>query len=242
MDSKISRWLSADPAGVEITNPNSDRFRMISGSNWYAYCENNPVKYEDPDGKCPWLAGAVVGFVTSSAAEIIPRMATEQSFTEAVKDTVHDPVALANIGSSTVLGAVTSGASALATKSVTKTGTVAARTIMVNTAGGATDAAVKDVAGKALTGQEQNLTDTAKKTAVGAGTALIFSSVTEGSIAGRSFRSSEVGNVLTGTERNAKLIPPQWSGSAGIIGETIFPKALDVANDIIDQGGKDDEK
>ena len=57
---KLSRWMSADPAGFELMNPmEEDRegklkprqgYSMIESVNWYAYTSNNPVKYVDPTG------------------------------------------------------------------------------------------------------------------------------------------------------------------------------------------------
>jgi RHS repeat-associated protein len=48
---KNSSWMSADPAGVQLINPNRDNFNLIEGTNWYSYVSNNPVKYTDPTGE-----------------------------------------------------------------------------------------------------------------------------------------------------------------------------------------------
>jgi RHS repeat-associated protein len=47
---KNSRWMSADPAGSELINPNRENFNLLEGTNWYSYVSNNPVKYTDPTG------------------------------------------------------------------------------------------------------------------------------------------------------------------------------------------------
>ena len=52
-----SRWMSADPAGAGLVDPMRDNFKLISGLNWYAYTENNPVNYTDPTGLDPIYAG-----------------------------------------------------------------------------------------------------------------------------------------------------------------------------------------
>ena len=39
LNPRTSRWISSDPA--------------MDGINWYAYANNNPVKYSDPTGKVP---------------------------------------------------------------------------------------------------------------------------------------------------------------------------------------------
>ena len=53
---KVSRWMSADPAGFALVNPmGSDgepksSYSVVEAVNWYAYVSNNPVKYVDPRG------------------------------------------------------------------------------------------------------------------------------------------------------------------------------------------------
>ncbi|QEN07226.1 RHS repeat-associated core domain-containing protein [Oceanispirochaeta crateris] len=52
-DPMTSRWISADPAGAKLVNPNSSQFILIGSINWYSYTENNPLKYLDPTGFKP---------------------------------------------------------------------------------------------------------------------------------------------------------------------------------------------
>ncbi|MBN2835516.1 MAG: RHS repeat-associated core domain-containing protein, partial [Candidatus Delongbacteria bacterium] len=47
---KTGIWLSADPAGGELINPNRQGFSIVESTNWYSYCSNNPVNYIDPTG------------------------------------------------------------------------------------------------------------------------------------------------------------------------------------------------
>ena len=46
----ISRWMSADPAGFALSNPNRSGYSIIEAANWYSYVSNNPVIYVDPTG------------------------------------------------------------------------------------------------------------------------------------------------------------------------------------------------
>ncbi len=50
LNPKTSRWISSDPAGFDLINPNRRGFNIIEGNNWYSYAGNNPVVYRDPTG------------------------------------------------------------------------------------------------------------------------------------------------------------------------------------------------
>ncbi|MBN1697457.1 MAG: hypothetical protein JW881_08080 [Spirochaetales bacterium] len=50
LDPKRVRWISADPAGSELLDPNREDFNFLESLNWYVYCDNNPVIYRDPNG------------------------------------------------------------------------------------------------------------------------------------------------------------------------------------------------
>ena len=53
---RLSRWISADPAGFSLSRPMNARgeprrsYSIVEAANWYSYVSNNPVKYVDPTG------------------------------------------------------------------------------------------------------------------------------------------------------------------------------------------------
>jgi len=75
-DSDLSVWLSVDPM--------SDRLPFISP---YSYCYNHPINYKDPDGKFPWLTGAIGAVVSVGIGAISAAINDEEySFKEGLKD------------------------------------------------------------------------------------------------------------------------------------------------------------
>jgi hypothetical protein len=163
-------------------------------------------------------------------------MINGQSFTEAIINTVNDPVALLNIGTSTVMGALTAGVSSIAVSATTSsirtsviigTNTMAKEfvaTVAINTVSGAADAGLKDITVKAITNSPQDFKGTAQKMGEGAAYAFVASTITQGAIA--------IGtNVSTYTYNGLEISnihPPQWSGTAGVVGENILPAIIDT--------------
>jgi hypothetical protein len=206
----------------------------------YHYAGNNPVKYVDPDGRAINFAiGAIIGFASSAIIEVGGRMAAGQSLGSAVKNTFTDPTSLAVIGASTVIGAATSGVSGLAVNAATKGATsvaqVAATTIAINTASGAVDAAAKDITIKAITGQPQNLKETAIVAGKGAVSAAVFSTVTEGVIASNSMKVTNRFSNSSGVEAGIRIRQPEWAGSAGVVGESMIPAIIDTGKELYRQ-------
>jgi RHS repeat-associated protein len=228
--------------GYRDYSPALARFTTVDpirdGANWFAYVNNDPVNWIDPDGEIPVLVGAAVGFVFSSASEIGGRMANGQSFSEAVSNTIRDSVSVMNIITSTAIGALTSGASSLFTNGMTQAGKVAVTNIAVNTVGGAADAALKDRLGRSVTGQSQDFEATIIATGIGAASAFVFSGITEAAIASNTTRISQVANLYIGTEKNVQINPPAWNGTAGIIGENVIPTVVDIMTGRTTQGEK----
>ncbi|MBK9568399.1 MAG: hypothetical protein IPO37_25550 [Saprospiraceae bacterium] len=62
-DATIGRWTSVDPL--------ADHPNQVDKSP-YAYAWNNPIKYDDPDGRCPQcLTGFAIGFLLDVATQVV---------------------------------------------------------------------------------------------------------------------------------------------------------------------------
>ncbi len=97
-DPQIGRWNQVDPL--------VDHYEDWSP---YNYVQDNPVSRTDPDGRwVNFVVGAIVGAATDYAAQVIVNVAEGKNLSDALTD-----VDGASIATSAVLGAVTSGASAL---------------------------------------------------------------------------------------------------------------------------------
>ena len=107
--------------------------------------------------------------------------------------------------------------------------------IAVNTASGAIDAAAHDVAVKAITGQPQNLKDTAIAAGKGAVSAALFSTVTEGAIASNSMKVTTGFSNGNGVEAGIKIAQPGWADSAGVFGESVIPAIVETSKELYRQ-------
>ena len=261
LDPKYSRWLSGDPAlGDYIPKaPIDDEAKKhnenlpgmggvynIVNMHLYHYAGNNPVKYEDPDGKCiNFVIGAAAGFFTSVASEVGLRMASGQSFGDALNNTFSDKTSLAVIATSTAIGALTAGVSGAIVTNATKTATIqiakrgavsaskiiasnVAKTVAINTVSGAVDAGLKDVASKAIKGKKQSISETLQTMGKGAASAFVTSGLTQAAIGSCSTSTSRVPNLLTGTVEGFEIQQPKWAGAAGVVGESVIPTVIDM--------------
>ena len=206
------------------------------------------MKYTDPDGRCAnVIIGAVIGFATSSASEIGGRMISGQSFGDAVKNTFTDKTSLAIIGTSTLIGAATSGVSGLAVNATAKSvstaaslglksgvqavGEIAAKTVAINSVAGAVDAGAKDIVAHTIKGESESFGELAATMGKGALSAALFSGVTQGVIASGTTTTGQVGNVLTGTMKEFNINLPKTSGATGVFGESVIPTAVDLGKE-----------
>src|SRR5512134_2188408 len=75
-DPVIGRFISTDPSGFDEKN--------LHSFNRYAYANNNPLKYSDPDGKSPlivWIARATgAGYGAGVMADAVSQYAAWGSF------------------------------------------------------------------------------------------------------------------------------------------------------------------
>lgn len=76
---------AVDPfTGQQINQPGPLPYADITDPqslNKYAYVMNNPLRYTDPDGHCPWCVGAVIGFFGGAAAQAVADFATGEEIT-----------------------------------------------------------------------------------------------------------------------------------------------------------------
>ena len=84
---------------ADITNPQS--------LNKYYYTYNNPLRYTDPDGHCPWCAGAAIGALAGGGASVLVQL-----YSNPTQYPDWDKVAAATLG-----GAIVGGSGGLAYES-----------------------------------------------------------------------------------------------------------------------------
>ena len=73
---KLSRWMSADPAGFGLVNPNRRGYSVIGATNWYSHTSNNPVNYVDPTGMLEIPGQGLLSGKASRLAGLFERAAT----------------------------------------------------------------------------------------------------------------------------------------------------------------------
>lgn len=62
---ELKRFINADPAGFD------------GGLNWYAYGNNSPLMYVDPDGEIAIVAAVAIGFAFGAALDMAVQMGVE---------------------------------------------------------------------------------------------------------------------------------------------------------------------
>lgn len=92
-DPAIARFVTVDPL--------TDEDEQLDKSN-YAYAWNDPIKYNDPDGECPWCVGAILGAVVEIGSQAASNYVNGKDVTD---------ISWGQVGVAAVEGALTSGAS-----------------------------------------------------------------------------------------------------------------------------------
>ncbi|HUW69155.1 MAG TPA: RHS repeat-associated core domain-containing protein, partial [bacterium] len=176
LDPKTSVWLSADPALGEYVPgaPTDEEARKRNGNlpgmggvfntvnlHLYHYAGNNPIKYTDPDGKAVnVLAGAFIGAVVSASMNVISQYASAKMSGSSFQLDVNQTLAAAAGGA--VAGAITSGASAVASLCYQPTAQVA--TAVGGAIAGSAGSVVSTIVENGMGGKP--LTDGVKESAV----------------------------------------------------------------------------
>ena len=84
--------------------------------NPYAYGYNDPVQFDDPDGRCPWCVGAIIGVAVDYGLQVAGNYASGKTGSDAWTD-----VDMTSMAASAALGAASGGLSTLSkTAKVTK--------------------------------------------------------------------------------------------------------------------------
>ncbi len=135
-DPAMGVFLSVDPVAI------SDGWKM-QHFNRYAYAYDNPSKFTDPDGRCPWCLGAVIG---------IGLEVTRQIVTGEIKDTSFEGV-VANVGKAFVAGAAGATGAGIAGQVAKLTTSVAVRAA-ANGAAGSAIGVVSTGANNAIDGKD----------------------------------------------------------------------------------------
>ncbi|PSL43315.1 RHS repeat-associated protein [Chitinophaga niastensis] len=120
-DQQLGRFIQIDPL-IE-----SGERETLSP---YHFAKNNPVKYNDPDGKCPnCLVGGVVGFFVDAAVQVSASVVGSVARGEPVSlGTISRDFSVTQSLAATAAGAITSGLSAVEEAGVSLT----VKTVAVN--------------------------------------------------------------------------------------------------------------
>ncbi len=104
-DQQIGRFLQIDPI------PNEGGQESLSV---YHYGSNDPIRYNDPDGKCPWCIGAIIGAAVDYATQVAANRLEGKSWKESLTQVDGKSIII-----SAGAGALSGGLSTIVPKGVT---------------------------------------------------------------------------------------------------------------------------
>ena len=111
-DYAIGRFWQVDPAadvaGQESWTP-------------YQYGYNNPIRYNDPYGDCPWCIGALIGAATDYGLQVAGNLVEGKDLSDALIDVDGGSIALSAVAGATGTGLLSKAGKVLSTgKKLTK--------------------------------------------------------------------------------------------------------------------------
>lgn len=117
-DQQIGRFIQIDPT------PEDGEQELLTP---YHFSGNNPSTFNDPNGKCPWCIGAIVGAVVEIGTQVAVNLVQGKSLGESLTDLKGGQILIA-----AGAGAVSGGMSALAPKNAIAKGVVKGTDLLVS--------------------------------------------------------------------------------------------------------------
>ncbi|MBK0014069.1 RHS repeat-associated core domain-containing protein [Stenotrophomonas sp. S41] len=202
-DPSIGSFLSTDPVTLYGSG-------VIGQFSRYSYAYNNPYRFSDPDGRCPWCVGAGIGIGLELARQVV---------TGEIQDTSLRGIA-GNVGKALIAGAAGATGSGISSGVARLTTSLAVRAT-ANAAAGAAIGAVSTGANNAIEGG--NLTDGMSTSAlVGGATGAAGSLIGDAIDVTKAAINTRSVNAIPLADRNLldhmKATTPKGSSSSSIVG------------------------
>lgn len=136
LETGIGRFISPDSI---VPNPFDPR-----DHNRYTYVRNNPLKYTDETGHCPWCLGAAIGAVSNMGFQL---WEANQS---GAKGLAWSSIDWVDVGQSAAIGALTGGVSGFVNSTLTRTGAKMATSFVIGSAGQSANYGIDALRGEPL--------------------------------------------------------------------------------------------